>query len=108
MSEETPPLLDDAAGRQRLNEICLDPARPAEARARLLLDVLNANDDAMQQAFLTELFRVAVRNNDEEALRLIESYEQGLNELQNGPVRPATYIGPTEATCPAQARASMS
>ena len=90
------------AGRHRLSEICLDPARPPEARARMLLDVLLQNaDPTMQEAVLTDLLRQATPSKEAEAQRLIEAYEQALAELQSGPVRPATFLGPAPGDLPA-------
>jgi ATP-dependent 26S proteasome regulatory subunit len=87
--------------RQRLSELCLDAGKPPDVRARLLLDVLHSNDDPdVQRAVLAELLRQAVRNPDDDVLRLMESYEQGLAELQQGPVRPATFLGPAPGDLP--------
>ncbi len=89
------------AGRHRLSELCLDPARPPEIRARMLLDVLlQTADPAMQEAVLTDLLRQTTPTKEAEALRLIECYEQALSELQNGPVRPATFLGPAPGNLP--------
>ncbi len=89
------------AGRQRLSELCLDPGKPPEVRARLLHDVLQHNDDPeVQKALLADLLRQAVRNPEADVLRLMESYEQGLAELQQGAVRPATYLGPAPGDLP--------
>src|SRR5262245_32972105 len=90
------------AGRGRLSELCLDPGRPPEARARLLLEVLQQNaDPAAQQAVLTDLFRHAAAGSPEaETLRLMECYQQALSELHNGPVRPATFLGPAPGDLP--------
>jgi ATP-dependent 26S proteasome regulatory subunit len=90
-----------ANGRHRLGELCLDAGKPPESRARILLDVLNSNDDPdAQRSVLADLLRQAVRNPDEDVLRLMEAYEQGLAELQNGAVRPATFLGLAEGDLP--------
>lgn len=82
------------AGRQRLSELCLDPSRPVEVRARMLLDVLLQNPEpTMQEAVLTDLLKHTSPSKEAEAQRLIEAYEQALAELQNGSVRPATFLG---------------
>jgi ATP-dependent 26S proteasome regulatory subunit len=90
-----------SAGRNRLSELCLDPTKPPEIRARLLLDVLLQNADPnVQAAVLADLFRHTVSSNEAEALQLKEAYQQGLSELQNGPVRPATFLGPAPGDLP--------
>src|SRR5205085_12228110 len=90
-----------ASGRNRLGELCLDPGKPPEERARVLLDVLHSNADPnAQRNVLADLLRQAVRNPDDNVLRLMEAYEQGLSELQNGPVRPATFLGLAEGDLP--------
>jgi ATP-dependent 26S proteasome regulatory subunit len=89
-------------GRQRFSELCLDPGKPPEARARLLHDALesSADDTDAQVAVLADLLRLAVRNPEEDVLRLMEAYQQGMAELQQGAVRPATYLGPAEGRLP--------
>src|SRR5262245_6821586 len=87
------------AGRHRLSELCLDPSRPPEVRARMLLDVLHGSGD-MQEAILTDILRHTTPSKEAEAQRLIECYEQALAELQNGPVRPATFLGPAPGDLP--------
>src|SRR5262245_21208695 len=93
----------DEAAPVPLSQLCLDPSRPPEVRARLLLDALNSNSEEpdTEQTLLTELIRGANAGVDAETLRLMESYEQGLAELTNGPVRPATYLGPADCDLPA-------
>jgi hypothetical protein len=99
MATGTPPLAQ--ATRQRLTELCLDPAKPPEVRARLLLDVLHQNHSPdVQYALLTEVFQRAFSGPQAEATKLIESYQQALSELANGSVRPATYIGPAPGDLP--------
>ncbi len=99
MSQGTDNTLE--AGRQRLSDLCLDPGKPPEVRAGLLLDVLLGNDDPdVQRGVLADLLRRAVRNPDDDVLRLMENYEQALAELQQGPLRPATFLGPAEGELP--------
>src|SRR5438046_3817871 len=89
--------------RKRLGQLCLDPAKPPEARARMLLDVLQSQEPDAQRALLADLLRQAVRNPDEDVLRLMEAYQQGLAEIQQGAVRPATFLGPAPGDLPSPA-----
>src|SRR5438309_1345970 len=78
------------AGRNTLSNLCLDPGKPPEVRARILLDVLQDHDPLLQQAVLTDLLRQSTAGTPAgEAQRLKECYEQALSELENGPLRPA-------------------
>src|SRR5262249_28501844 len=91
------------AGQNQLSQVLLDPTKPVEVRAKVLLDVLNSNleDPFVQQGVLADLLRqVPHRDPDSEALRLMEQYEQALSELQNGPVRPATFLAPAAEALP--------
>jgi hypothetical protein len=83
------------AGPNRLGAVLLDVRKPAEVRAKVLLDVLHGNaNPAMQQNFLADLLRqVDGREPDAEALRLIEQYDRAIAELELGAVRPATFLG---------------
>src|SRR5262245_45794087 len=91
-----------AAGRGRLSELCLDAGKPPEIRARLLLDVILQNPDPNAQlAVLSDLLRNTARTPEAEVAALKEAYEQGLAELQNGAVRPATFLGPAPGDLPA-------
>ncbi len=91
-----------SAGPNKLSQLLLDPKKTAEVRAKTLLDVLYSNEDrAVQQAVLTDLLRAAHANTaDEETLKLMEMYEQALAELEQGPVRPATFIADADVALP--------
>jgi ATP-dependent 26S proteasome regulatory subunit len=86
----------------KLSEVCLDPNKPPEVRAKILLDVLHGSGEpAVQQAVLADVLRHGTANRPQaEAEQLKEAYEQALAELQQGPVRPATFIAPAEADLP--------
>src|SRR5579884_1516937 len=87
----------------KLSSLCLDPAKPPEVRAKILLDVIHNNfqTPAVQQAVLTELLRQSgSRSPDAEALKLKECYEQALLELEHGPIRPATFLAVAEGDLP--------
>jgi ATP-dependent 26S proteasome regulatory subunit len=87
--------------RQRLSDLCLDPARPVELRARLFLDALHQQHAPEGQlALVTEVFQRAFNGSQAEAARLAECYNQALAELANGSVRPATYLGPAPGDLP--------
>jgi hypothetical protein len=88
---------------QKLSSVCLDPARPPEVRAKILLDVIHSNyqTPAVQQAVLTDLLRqTTARTPEADAQKLKEIYEQALAELENGPIRPATYLSVAEGDLP--------
>jgi ATP-dependent 26S proteasome regulatory subunit len=82
------------AGRNQLSTVLLDPKKPAEVRAKVLLDVLHSNEEPnLQQAVVTDLLRqVAARDPETQVLQMMEHYEQALAELEHGPVRPATFL----------------
>lgn len=87
--------------RQRLSDLCLDPARPVDVRARLFLDALHQQHAPDGQlALVTEVFQRAFNGSQAEAARLVECYQQALAELANGSVRPATYLGPAPGDLP--------
>src|SRR5262249_38413188 len=67
------------------------------------LDALNGSSDdpEAQHALLADLIRGAASTGEAEVLRLMENYEQGLAEMAQGPLRPATYLGPADCDLPA-------
>jgi ATP-dependent 26S proteasome regulatory subunit len=90
-------------GPNKLSNLCLDPTKPPEVRAKILLDVIHSHfqEPALQQAILTDLLRqTAARTPEAEALKLKECYEQALLELEHGPIRPATFLTPAEGDLP--------
>jgi hypothetical protein len=91
-----------AAGQPNLHRVLLDPRKPPETRARILLDVLqDSSEPVVQQAVLTQLLQQAGAATPEaEALRLKESYEHALAELENGAVRPATFLAEAGGNLP--------
>lgn len=87
--------------RLRLSEVWLDPGRSPEQRARMLLDILHqAPSPEVQYAILQNVFQHAFTGTQAEAAHQIETYQQVLSELQQGPVRPATYLGPAPGDLP--------
>jgi ATP-dependent 26S proteasome regulatory subunit len=85
----------------RLSQLCLDATRPPEVRAKILCDVLQHSAPPVQLAALTELLRQsAAAAPAAEAARLKECYQQAIAELEHGPVRPATYLGPAPGVGP--------
>lgn len=82
-----------------LSSLCLDPSKPAEVRAKILLDVLQSNEEpTLQQAVLTDLLRKS--GPEAEVARLMEHYEQALAELEHGALRPATFLALVEEDLP--------
>jgi ATP-dependent 26S proteasome regulatory subunit len=81
-------------GENRLGALLLDASKPAEVRARVLLNVLHANaDPGVQEGVLCGLLReVDGREADAATLKLMELYERAVGELQQGAVRPATFL----------------
>src|SRR5262249_59324878 len=88
--------------QQHLSSGLLDPKKPAEVRAKVLLDVLHSNEEPnLQQAVLTALFQKVGRDPEDAVIQLMERYEQVLHELEQGPVRPATFIAEAPGGPPA-------
>ncbi len=82
-------------GDNRLGAVMLDTRKPAEVRARVLLNVIDASGDPhVRQAVLADVLRqIDGREADAETLRLMEQYAQAVAELEQGAVRPATFLG---------------
>jgi ATP-dependent 26S proteasome regulatory subunit len=78
----------------RLGALLLDVRKPAEVRARLLLDILhtNANPNVQQLVLCDLLHQIDGREADAQTLALMEQYERAIGELQQGAVRPATFL----------------
>src|SRR5262249_21186758 len=88
-------------GQHKLSELLLDPKRPVEVRAKMLFDILQNNEPILQQAVLAELLQqLPAKKPEDEILKLMECYEQALAELEQGPVRPATFIAAAEGDLP--------
>jgi ATP-dependent 26S proteasome regulatory subunit len=88
----------------------LDTRKPAEVRARVLLNVVDANGDpTIRQAVLADVLRqIDGREADAETLRLMEQYSQAIAELEQGAVRPATFLGePADAPAGPGSRAHV-
>jgi ATP-dependent 26S proteasome regulatory subunit len=84
-----------------MSHLCLDASKPPEVRAKILFDALQHSAPPAQLAALTELLRQsAAAAPAVEAARLKECYQQALAELEHGPVRPATYLGPAPGDWP--------
>jgi hypothetical protein len=99
--DETMPAAKESADqlpeqRNHLSRVCLDASKPPEIRAKILLEVLQSSEEqpAVQHAVLTYLLRqTAAQTPEAELLRLLEGYQQALTELENGPLRPGTFLG---------------
>lgn len=96
------PAGEAVAGLDKMTLLCLDPAKPAEVRAKLLLDVLRENEaEETRQALLTEVFkRTALSAPEAQVAQMREHYEQALLELNEGAVRPATFLRMTTSSLP--------
>jgi ATP-dependent 26S proteasome regulatory subunit len=110
-SEQKEPLMSSAAQSRsqssgelhKLSNLCLDPAKPPEVRAKILLDVIHSHfqTPALQQAVLADVLRQSgARTPEAEAQKLKECYEQALLELEHGPIRPATFLSVAEGDLP--------
>jgi ATP-dependent 26S proteasome regulatory subunit len=78
-------------------------ARPPDARAKMLVDLITANGTQFPglQALVTQLFQqLDNRNPNAEAAELKACYEQALAELAKGPTRPATFIAEADGAMP--------
>src|SRR5262249_27109520 len=101
MSAAADPLGQLNGGPGKLSSLCLDPKKPPEVRAKILLDRLHGNEEpTVQQALLTDLLRQTGAAPGADAVRLQEAYQQGLAELANGAVRPATFLAAAEGDLP--------
>ena len=81
--------------QNNLINLMLDPKKTPEVRAKMLADVLHANNQPVfHQALLTALFhKIASDVPAAEVVQLKELLQQTLADLENGPVRPGTFIG---------------
>jgi hypothetical protein len=78
-------------------------ARPPDARAKMLVDLITANGAPFPalQAVVTQLFqKLDNRNPNAEAAELKACYEHALAELAEGPARPATFIAEADGDMP--------
>jgi len=102
-AKDTPMSMTSGPAPKDLSSLCLDPGKPPEVRAKILLDVLqNAEEQpAVQQAVLTDLLRrTGARTPEAELAHLKESYELALAELAEGAVRPATFLAVADGDLP--------
>jgi ATP-dependent 26S proteasome regulatory subunit len=96
------PAGETAAGLDKMTLLCIDPAKPAEVRAKILLNVLRENEaEETRQTLLTEVFkRTALSAPEAQVAQMREHYEQALLELNEGAVRPATFLRMTTSNLP--------
>ncbi len=85
-----------------LANILLDPKKTAETRAKILQSTLQSMPDpGMQQTVLIDLFQQMItRSPETQVNQMRENYEQILNEMEYGPVRPATFVAEEERILP--------
>lgn len=94
-------LAQNAGGTDKLASLILDPNKPAEARAKILYDVLQSNEDpTVQLMLLSSLLQKATVNPSVEAEEIKAMYLQALEELKTGSPRPATFIAPADGEMP--------
>jgi ATP-dependent 26S proteasome regulatory subunit len=93
-------LLDSLLGtlgkeQNNLLNLMLDPKKAPEVRAKMMLDVLHSNNQPVfQQALLSGLFhKISSDAPAAEVAQLKEQLQQTIADLENGPVRPGTFIG---------------
>jgi hypothetical protein len=94
---------DTKLSTDHLFAVLLDPKKPVQVRAHLLLDVLSSDhgDPAHLHKLLTGLLERAGKQGDSpEVAKLKAKYEQALSELENGPARPAAFIGEADGSMP--------
>jgi ATP-dependent 26S proteasome regulatory subunit len=90
-----------AGGPEKLAGLILDPAKPVNVRAKMLLDVIHGSPDpATQHALLSAVLAKSTLDPAEEAEELKAMYAQALEELKCGPPRPGTFIGPADGEMP--------
>src|SRR4051794_11648468 len=93
--------LNASAPDDKLVAILLN--RPPDVRAKMVFDLLlgNAGNPAGLQALLAAVFRqMEAQPGGAELNELKARYEQGLAELEGGPVRPSTFIAEADEAFP--------
>ncbi len=81
--------------------LVLNDKKPVEQRAQMLMGAFHSGDPVTMQAFAKDLLGKMV--NAKPAAELEEAkktYEQAIEELRNGGVRPATFIGVANVDMP--------
>src|SRR5262249_20579714 len=86
----------------RLGTLLLDPKKPADQRARIFLDVLNANKDPALQMLVIAgvLQQCATGAAAAEGARLTEHSEHLLSEREQGRGGPATFTAAADPAMP--------
>lgn len=94
----------------KLLAVLLNPKKPVEMRAKTLVGMIQggaASPEAIEEVVQEVLHRLANAGTAAEAAELKNRYQQALKELEEGPARPATYIGPADRLPGSQLRAHV-
>ncbi len=95
MTQPSSPSSPLAPGMDHLLQIFLDKNRPASMRAKMLAEFCKQQPEGSveHQQFLTCFFEaVAQQGASEDLTKARQALEQALNELQEGPWRPASFV----------------
>ncbi len=96
----------DPAKREAIDHlasILFDPRRPSSLRAQMLIDAVMSElpDISAARKLAARIFdRLALAPEVAQAAELQAKCKQLLAELNSGPIRPATYIGPADESIP--------
>ena len=82
------PAAEPAAGIDKMTLLCLDPAKPAEVRPKLLLDGLRQNEAEEPRNVPHRSVQAYRCRPEAQVAQMKEHYEQALLELNEGRGRP--------------------
>lgn len=86
---------------KKLVSLLLTDDKPAKVREQLFVNVVQSSSPEALQAFAKELLKTAKSAAPTAKLEELKSrYEQALAEMEQGGVRPATYIGKADGDMP--------
>lgn len=92
--------LKKKSGHDKLVAMLLSDKKPLEVRAKMLVDLIVSNlhePAALHQTFCALLQHGSGQAASAELAEMKAHYEQALAELEQGPVRPATFIAAADA-----------
>jgi hypothetical protein len=96
-------LLEKSKGADGMVNMLSDPKKPAQVRAKILMDAVFTHPEPghVLGVFTPIMEKLSSEHGDAaETAKLKAKYEQALAELENGPVRPATFIGLADGAMP--------
>lgn len=79
----------------------LDPKKPLESRSQMLMSIFQSGDAVVTNQLVMQLLKkMEPAASVAELDKLKSRYAAALRELEDGGVRPATYIGPADGKMP--------